>query len=577
MPRPRSLSNVTSARPNVIDDQLLTPRTPHSRSGRAEEGYTEFELQQLSEIDDDQWGEQAQQQAVPLLSSSASDSFPVNQTTGYRSRGDDYDSSAHKRRAAKDKPQMATVLHNTPLALGSLLAALLLFLTYVSYYRPEKLHNYLGISPLNSTAPPLNSTSLPLNSTTTPLNSTTTPLNSTNVIPQNTTENAIDPHLLISYENYTTFPLQPTEYLKECAKMKMSHGEYWQPPKMGVMDTLHPQTEGSGQVCASTITYMLDGRVGLLADLALLAQVAGLAREVKVFSGWHDPVINTYQRNRTLLVDDTYWNRGKHWIINSRTAKYHLGHAYSEAYEDPYARNLNRLKPMFKSSKDSLEVILPNQENARLVQLARTELLASMSPDDALFNTYIALHLRRGDRGPVFYRGGQVPAKNFVEAATKSWNRLNPDQSLEDLTLFVASDSASAFREVLELTSTRFTTFSLFDTANAELQPLASPKEYVQKEFDLLDAAARIQATRGMIVDFALVSGMWAGENDPTPLATVCTFSSNVCKLAAVGLGWEAAFGTVESSGAIDDEHKGWVEIDQNGAIVPIWWPFELF
>ena len=34
------------------------------------------------------------------------------------------------------------------------------------------------------------------------------------------------------------------------------------------------------KVCSKTITYQLDGTVGIAADLALMAQVAGLAREV---------------------------------------------------------------------------------------------------------------------------------------------------------------------------------------------------------------------------------------------------------------------------------------------------------
>jgi hypothetical protein len=32
--------------------------------------------------------------------------------------------------------------------------------------------------------------------------------------------------------------------------------------------------------------------------------------------------------------------------------------------------------------------------------------------------------------------------------------------------------------------------------------------------------------------------------------------------MSAVGLGWERAFGKVEKAGDIDQEQKGWVEID---------------
>lgn len=85
--------------------------------------------------------------------------------------------------------------------------------------------------------------------------------------------------------------------------MKGPMGTYWHTPDSGSVDVEHvddKQTDRTGvdgvvKTCSSTITYMLDGMVGLAADLALLAQVAGLARE----------------QNRTLLIDDRYWNRGK--------------------------------------------------------------------------------------------------------------------------------------------------------------------------------------------------------------------------------------------------------------------------
>lgn len=258
MPRPRSLKNVTSARPNQLDGQLLTPRTPRFRSGR------EFELQDSGE--DDDW-RRGRQYIFPLLSSSASESFSAEQATGDWSRGDDYNSNGTRRdkeREEKEKLQMSTFFANFPLALGILFACFLLFLAYLSYYRSERLYSYFGIPPGNSTNSTLNLKTLHHNASTNPTN----------------------PDLLISYENYTTFPLKPAEYLIECARLNkgyMSHGDYWQPHRMGVLDTFHPDREGSKEVCTSTITYMLDGKVGLLADLALLAQVAALARQVTIF------------------------------------------------------------------------------------------------------------------------------------------------------------------------------------------------------------------------------------------------------------------------------------------------------
>lgn len=265
MPRPRPLTNISSARSNHPEFQVLTPRTPHSRSGRAEEGYTEFELQQISEQDDDFGsGTQRQQQSVPLLSSSASDSFP---SAGYRNRGDDFDED-DKRARARGELTLATVLSRLPLVMGSLVAGFLLFLTILSYKRPDKIHKYFGV---NTTATATNASASSHNNTSSHHNTSTT-----------------TPAHIISYAAYTKFPLLPIEYKAECGKLNkgyMSHGKYWEPHKMGTMDVIHQDDAAEdagapGAVCSSTVTYMLGEEVGLLADLALMAQAATLAWEV---------------------------------------------------------------------------------------------------------------------------------------------------------------------------------------------------------------------------------------------------------------------------------------------------------
>ena len=78
---------------------------------------------------------------------------------------------------------------------------------------------------------------------------------------------------LISYENYTTFPLAPGQYRAECRKARegMRHMAYWADMMMDV-----PHSPDSG-VCRSTVTYMLGSGFGLMGELALLAQVAALA------------------------------------------------------------------------------------------------------------------------------------------------------------------------------------------------------------------------------------------------------------------------------------------------------------
>jgi hypothetical protein len=124
-------------------------------------------------------------------------------------------------------------------------------------------------------------------------------------------------------------PAHPSEYVAQCRKLNngfMSHGDYWGEPspdmKMGsildveddddTVDDKYMLPEGGRTaVCSKTITYLLDGEVGLLADLALIAQVAALAREVCISSSLLEMIMTYVKRNRTFFIDDTYWNRGR--------------------------------------------------------------------------------------------------------------------------------------------------------------------------------------------------------------------------------------------------------------------------
>jgi len=124
---------------------------------------------------------------------------------------------------------------------------------------------------------------------------------------------------LISYENYTKFPLTSKQYRAECRKVHeggMRHMAYWTDM---MMDVLHPPfAPGSDEgVCTRTVTYMLGSEVGLMGDLALLAQVAALADSV---SSWTLQgletglkVVHRDQQQRTFFIDDSQWNRGK-WV-----------------------------------------------------------------------------------------------------------------------------------------------------------------------------------------------------------------------------------------------------------------------
>jgi hypothetical protein len=250
MPPPPPLTNVPSTSARLKYDPL-TPRTPHSRSGRAEEAFTEIELEQCGDSD---YREYAQQQQEPLLASSSSAGFP---SSGYRAKGDDDPNVQRKGRGPL--VVMQRLVSRCGLVFGSALALVLFLTTVLSYKQPDFLLSMVGSSPSPMPTPEQDDNTL------------------------------LHPENIISYENYTHFPLDPLEYKHECHELM---GEIMPPMKFwsGEKDVVHHDKVDPGkypalgglsiQICNKTITYMLDGHVGLLADLALMAQAAGLAREV---------------------------------------------------------------------------------------------------------------------------------------------------------------------------------------------------------------------------------------------------------------------------------------------------------
>ncbi|EKM61568.1 uncharacterized protein PHACADRAFT_135336 [Phanerochaete carnosa HHB-10118-sp] len=616
------LSISASGRLSASDYQPLTPRTPHSRSGYAEDAITDADLDENA----GSYASYRQQQSEPLLASSASPSFPAS---GYRSRGDDVDATAKPIKRWQKQLSGKTVLHNTPLIVGTIVAGILLSLIVVSFKKPEALDRVVGYMP----------NSIPSSKPVEEVIAAEPPSPSPVYI-----DTMPPPGLALSYENYTQFPLTGAQYRHECDILMsgkfIHHSSYWDPPKEGILDVphhddvtdYHVPEGGLTKVCSRTITYQLDGTVGLVADLALMAQAAALARE----------------RNRTFLVDDTYWNRGKwtdhfqhvrarqpgpepgcrapppeelvacprfarHWVVSARTAKFHLGHPFSENYEDPYQRGIKRQKPMFEHALQSFrETIRPNAHNAQLIHSARAELASvlSLPPHDPTARNddmspsqqrdaepalqahnpdpYIAVHIRRGDRhASTFpYRGHYVPLEKFVEAARGAWTRLYGDDAGESAAAFpappiayVASDSHATAHEFVSAFPASTAVFSLDSSTDPALRALAPQHEYVQEEFNNMEAEDRVRLTRGMIVDLAMLSGLWAWEDDVVPGATICTFSSNICRLSAVGLGWDRAFGFGgdDDPPYINDAEKRWIDLDNRGVVLPSWTAFEVF
>jgi len=549
----------------------------------------------MEEIDfdnDDDYGSVVQQQNAPLLSSSASNSFPE---IGYRSRGDEYEE-----RTTMEKGGLTAekIISRLPLALYSSVAAILLVLVFFSLREPDTLKKYVGATGGSGV-----------------------------VSAGNPAATAAPGHMaegvtLISYANYTNFPLDPIEYRGECIKLNtgpMAPHRYWAehtPRDVPHVDEQPGYTpSGPAPICKRTITYQLDGWAGLMVDLALIAQAAALARE----------------RDATFFIMDQFWNRGKwsdhfedvrlgqpgpepgcvppppeeyvacprtarHWILNSRTSRYHFGHGFNEEFQDPFGHNLNRLKPLFNFAWLSFDsVIRPNAQTLGLIQWAREELQEKLAAhyknsrstqgvqhDDSPEMGYLGVHIRRGDRAPEWrvYGRQYIPVSDYVSSAVESWTRLGLDISANNKQVqpfvYVASDSP----EVVKNFSTLFSedrVFSLSRSKRPELQVLESPEEYFQDIFMTFPDAMRIPATRGMIVDFALLSGAWANDGDLIPDGTVCAVSSVVCKLSAVALGWKRSFGVVDKMGEIEQEARRWMDVDLKGRVVPVWEPVQLY
>jgi hypothetical protein len=239
----------------------LTPRTPRGRDHFDSDDVELSHLGQTGTVDEDGgYTTYAQQQSEPLLASSASESFPE---PGVHLRGARFDGRQ------RHLDMLGALLGRLPLIAGIFIATAILGLFGLSLKRPDVLEKVLSSSKSSSV------------------------FGTSHLHPVNASE-------FISYENYTQFPLLPSQYVEvrvicgmskalrscvqqECNKKMgnmMQPVPYWTPDltnHIGPMDVYHVNEP---DVCESSITYMLDGKVGLLADLALLAQTAALAREV---------------------------------------------------------------------------------------------------------------------------------------------------------------------------------------------------------------------------------------------------------------------------------------------------------
>lgn len=191
---------------------------------------------------------------------------------------------------------------------------------------------------------------------------------------------------------------------------------------------------------------------------------------------------------------------------------------------------------MFDFAAQSMsQTIRPNAQNAALIREARREVEAPLADITALdsldLGVYIGVHIRRGDRKAEAWPhlGSYVPVDMFGDAVVSGWNRLLPASPLQASqsapVIWISTDSPEAHKNFTHLSSLPKGTklFSLARSSNEELRTLASPKEYDQSEFVQMAYEDRVRLTRGAIIDFAMLSGMWVWEGEARPMATVCT------------------------------------------------------
>lgn len=262
-----------------------------------------------------------------------------------------------------------------------------------------------------------------------------------------------------------------------------------------------------------------------------------------------------------------------------------------------FGHHMNRAKPMFENAIRAMEeVIRPNYRNTALIRAARKEVasalslpqlspqineheerhdghedLAGESARHANPAPYIGVHVRRGDRRASafpFYPQGVIPLEKFIVGARETWERFYGNHSSPRATtrhddlddpaaaeppsglrlghdaqfpappvMWFASDSPTAAQDFAAAFPPATALFSLARSTDADLRALAPAREYVQAEFNEEPPEERVRLTRGVIVDLAMLSGLWAWHGQIVPGATVCMVGYvRQCALSLAGL-----------------------------------------
>ena len=166
---------------------------------------------------------------------------------------------------------------------------------------------------------------------------------------------------------------------------------------------------------------------------------------------------------------------------------------------------------------------------------------------------YVGVHVRRGDRKAEAYPnvGKYVPVLNYAWAAEKTWERViggvvdgnengDEERDIPPTVVWLATDAPDVIEEFTDAMSDPHIkpksgdakVLSLSTSSNVQLKEISSKQAYNQSVFNELPIEERVRATRGMVVDLAMISGLWVeGDDDEdapdnsavAPLGVVCT------------------------------------------------------
>ena len=105
--------------------------------------------------------------------------------------------------------------------------------------------------------------------------------------------------------------------------------------------------------------------------------------------------------------------------------------------------------------------------------------------------------------------------------ALDTWHRIRGTTISAGLPIYLASDDPSVSREVAQKLGVKGV-LSLSSSKDPHVRALASPRVYVQGEFNVLPEKDRIQQTKGIVVEFAMLSSMWSVPTEVSLDTVVC-------------------------------------------------------